>query len=70
MTGPFCKFQDMVFDIVSGITVSACRNPQCPRLHDATSELICMPCDFREEPNAQDQRIMASLVADLSLIHI
>jgi len=61
----FCKFQDVMFDTASGIMVSSCRNPQSLRLHDIASELICMTCGLREEPSAQDQRNMASLVADM-----
>ncbi len=65
MSIQFCKFQDMMFDTAGGITVSSCRNPQCPRLHDAVSELICTTCGLREEPDTQDQRAMASLMADM-----
>lgn len=65
MSIQFCEFQDTMFDTVRGITVSACRHPQSPMLHDGVSELICMACKLRKEPSAKSQQARAALVASI-----
>lgn len=61
MNSFMCGHQDMVLDSESGITVSACRNPECARCHTPVSELICGSCSFQTDPHPDAEKTFRSL---------